>query len=102
MKWTAATLLSIALVNPLSSFSQVCPPNIQSQRATPEIDSFTPRTHTLTSDNGYLIGGYSYFPSYGYGDFYILRLNANLEKLWEASYGGDNSDEILAVHQAAD
>lgn len=98
----AVALLLIALATPLPIFSQLCPPNIQSQRATPANDSVSWNTYKRTSDNGYLIAGYSYFPSYGSGDFYALRLDANLEKVWESAYGGDYSDEVRVAQQTTD
>jgi hypothetical protein len=55
-----------------------------------------------TSDGGYLLGGDSYSgisgdktqPNKGDLDFWIVKTDANGVKQWDASYGGDQEDEL--------
>jgi hypothetical protein len=60
---------------------------------------------TLTADGGFALVGYSSSSSngnktsfsYGSDDFWIVRLNANGDKLWDRSFGGDARDRALSV-----
>ncbi|WP_216688486.1 hypothetical protein [Hymenobacter siberiensis] len=53
-----------------------------------------------TADGGYLLGGNSYSgvgadktgPSRGGGDFWVVKLNAQGQKVWDKTYGGSGSD----------
>ncbi len=55
-----------------------------------------------TSDGGYVIAGYT--TSFGVigNDFLIVKLDSNGDHVWTTTYGGDGSDEALAVHQTLD
>jgi hypothetical protein len=63
-----------------------------------------------TRDGGYILGGYSYSEisgaketsHQGGGDFWIVKLNSNGAKQWDASFGGDNYEGIHALQQTAD
>jgi hypothetical protein len=59
-----------------------------------------------TADGGFLIAGESYglagdgnktSPEYGGGDIWLVRLDAEGQKLWDRSYGGSRSDELRDV-----
>jgi hypothetical protein len=63
-----------------------------------------------TSDGGYAVGGYSYSDpsgdksgaSFGNGDFWIVKLDANGNKQWDASFGGSEFDRVTALQQTRD
>jgi len=65
-----------------------------------------------TKDGGYILGGQSWSvpsgnktsPSYGDlgGDYWIIRLNASGDKLWEQSFGGDYTDQLVGVWETKD
>jgi hypothetical protein len=63
-----------------------------------------------TSDGGYVLGGgaasfangVKTSPNYGGRDYWLVRIDANGQKIWDRSYGGDGGDEIMAVEQLAD
>ena len=58
-----------------------------------------------TSDQGFLLGGYSDSgtggnktnPSFGLSDYWIVKTDANGTKEWDKSFGGDASDLLLSV-----
>jgi hypothetical protein len=64
----------------------------------------------VISDGGFILGGYSQSPpsgnksatNFGADDFWVLRLDAEGNKIWERSFGGSASDYLLAVQQTAD
>jgi len=63
-----------------------------------------------TSDGGFILGGYSgsgatgnkSSPNYGLEDFWIVRLDANGNKVWDRSYGGPDKDILFALQQTSD
>lgn len=63
-----------------------------------------------TSDGGFILGGVSLSgasgnkasSNYGLNDFWLVRLDANGNKLWDRSFGGTDNDELLSLDQAAD
>ncbi len=63
-----------------------------------------------TSDGGYIVGGDSRSgvsgsktsAAYGGADYWILRLDANGNELWEQSFGGTSEDRLAALRQTAD
>ena len=63
-----------------------------------------------TTDGGYIIGGYSYSDasgskssaSYGLGDYWVVKLDANGNKQWDRSFGGTSFDGINALQQTSD
>jgi hypothetical protein len=63
-----------------------------------------------TADGGYVLGGRSASsttgvktsPSYGGGDFWLVRITANGQKLWDRSYGGTGQDDLMTVQPLAD
>jgi hypothetical protein len=58
-----------------------------------------------TSDGGYLVGGTTFSSasgnmtssSHGGQDFWLLRLDAGGNKVWENTYGGTNDDALSVV-----
>jgi len=63
-----------------------------------------------TSDGGYLLGGYSYSGiggdktqgSWGNGDYWIVKIDANGGKQWDKNYGGTGMEFFTCVQQTSD
>ncbi|MHB8522349.1 MAG: immunoglobulin domain-containing protein [Limisphaerales bacterium] len=73
-----------------------------------------------TKDGGYLLGGFSFSPSdgnkaatnfgtimvpasaYPMPDYWIVRIDSNGNRLWDQSYGGNNSDELWTILATSD
>ncbi|WP_448516390.1 carboxypeptidase regulatory-like domain-containing protein [Pseudothermotoga sp.] len=54
-----------------------------------------------TSDGGYVVAGYTRSPS-KWEDVYILKLDANGNKVWEKTFGGSDNDGAYSVQQTND
>jgi hypothetical protein len=62
-----------------------------------------------TADGGFVLGGRSHSapsgtktsPSYGTGDYWLVRIDANGQQLWDRSYGGDGQDDLMSIEQVA-
>ncbi|WP_066834233.1 T9SS type A sorting domain-containing protein [Rufibacter ruber] len=63
------------------------------------------RSVVATNDGGFLLGGYSKsgisgdktMVPRGESDFWVVRVNADGNKLWDRSYGGSNIDELTSM-----
>jgi Secretion system C-terminal sorting domain len=63
-----------------------------------------------TNDGGYLLGGYTYSSNSGDKtdtakggwDTWIIKVDANGNKQWDKSYGGDEKDGLVAMKQTVD
>jgi hypothetical protein len=63
-----------------------------------------------TSDGGFILGGVSLSgttgnktsPNYGLNDYWLVRIDANGNKLWDHSFGGTDNDELLSLQQTTD
>ena len=83
---------------------------IQWQRTFGGTDGDSAAALCLTSDGGYLVGGYSYSSvsgsktaqGFGLGDFWVTRLDASGAALWDKSFGGANFEGITAIAATAD
>jgi uncharacterized delta-60 repeat protein len=53
-----------------------------------------------TKDGGYIVAGGTY--GAGSADIYIIKLDANGNKLWEKTFGGSNNDEAYSIRQTSD
>jgi hypothetical protein len=55
-----------------------------------------------TTDGGYIVAGYT--KSFGAGgeDFYIIKLDANGNMVWEKTYGGSDDDGAHSIQQTSD
>jgi uncharacterized delta-60 repeat protein len=54
-----------------------------------------------TIDGGYIVAGYTWSPSER-EDVYILKLDANGNKLWEKTFGGSDNDGAWSIQQTND
>ena len=55
-----------------------------------------------TSDGGYIVAGYTTSFGAGEEDVYVLKLDADGNKLWEKTFGGEYSDEAYSIQQTND
>ncbi|MFC5270879.1 T9SS type A sorting domain-containing protein [Adhaeribacter terreus] len=63
-----------------------------------------------TSDGGYILGGTSYSgisgdksqASSGLNDFWVIKIDANGNKLWDKTYGGNDGDLLRSLKQTSD
>jgi hypothetical protein len=63
-----------------------------------------------TSDGGYILGGLSYSgisgdksqPCVGVTDFWVIKLDANGNKTWDKTFGGNNIDLLSSLKQTSD
>jgi hypothetical protein len=61
----------------------------------------------VTSDNGYILGGYSYSNisgektenSLGGADFWIVKLDRRGNMQWDKTIGGNKDDELSSIHE---
>jgi Divergent InlB B-repeat domain len=68
------------------------------------------RTMIATADGGFLLGGSSDSPPsgnktsplFGYDDYWIVKVDADGNKLWDKSFGGTAIDEIYAMKETTD
>lgn len=68
------------------------------------------RSMEQTSDNGYILAGYSTSPisgdkteaNNGSGDYWIVKLNDSGEIEWQRTYGAEGDDQPYVIHQTAD
>jgi predicted secreted protein len=55
-----------------------------------------------TSDNGYVITGYTSSFGAGGADFWLVKTDSNGNSQWNKTYGGLNKDEAYSVEQTSD
>lgn len=68
------------------------------------------RSMEQTTDNGYILAGYSNSPisgdktenNKGIGDFWIIKINDAGEIQWQNTYGAEGDDQPYVIHQTAD
>ena len=68
------------------------------------------RSLQQTADGGFILGGYSQSrpggnktsPNFGNDDFWIIRLDANGDKIWDRSFGGLETDVLMSLRQTSD
>ena len=62
-----------------------------------------------TSDGGFVLGGISYSdpgpaktsPGFGTGDYWVVRIDAQGNPLWDAAFGGDSYDQLFSIQEIA-
>jgi len=55
-----------------------------------------------TSDEGYIIAGYTYSFGVGESDYWILKLDSEGDVEWEFTYGGIGDDAAYAIQETSD
>src|SRR5712691_5742213 len=104
----AAQVLSLLIIE--AAAQPMSAPGIEWQRAFGGSQNETLTSLQQTADGGFILGGYSYSSddgnktttNFGGADFWVLRLDANGNKLWEESFGGDGDDFLYSLQQTAD
>ena len=56
----------------------------------------------LTSDNGYVVAGYTRSKGAGGMDIWVLKLDANGNLLWDKTFGGVKDDDAFSACQTSD
>lgn len=67
-------------------------------------------TAALTKDGGYILAGFSHsslsgdktIKNYGLADYWILKLNATGQIMWQKTFGGEGNDEAVSIIQTLD
>ena len=60
------------------------------------------RSIQQTLDGGYIVAGETSSSGAGNADFWILKLNANGDIVWQKTYGGSNDDIARSIQQTLD
>lgn len=60
------------------------------------------RAMARTADGGFIIAGETYTNTQGSADVLIIKTDADGNKLWQKTYGGDQADQVKQVAVAAD
>ena len=55
-----------------------------------------------TSDGGYILAGLTMSFGASDEDAWLIKTNANGNKVWEKTFGGSSDDDAWAVHQTSD
>ncbi|RME64713.1 MAG: hypothetical protein D6778_07465, partial [Nitrospirae bacterium] len=55
-----------------------------------------------TSDGGYIVAGWTQSFGAGYGDFLVLKLDADGNVQWQKTYGGADDDGASSIQQTSD
>jgi len=63
-----------------------------------------------TADGGYILGGISFSDvsgnkasaNYGFGDYWVVKLDASGNKQWDRSFGGNSNEVLHALRQTSD
>jgi len=103
-------LLILSIIGTVSlSFLPNCGPRIP----TPGIDTLWTRTIggvrddqgqnvKVTPDGGYVVAGYTHSVGAGGNDFYLFRIGAAGNLIWDKTYGGAKDEQAYAVAVTAD
>lgn len=94
----------IMIVSVFLSFLPNCGPRIPA----PGIDTLWTRTIggvrddqgqnvKVTPDNGYIVTGFTHSVGAGENDFYLLRIGASGNLMWDTTYGGVRDEKAYAV-----
>ncbi len=103
-------IVALLLVSVAAHMFAANPSAIQWQRTFGGSEADSSSAVRPTSDNGYVVGGYSYSdvsgakssPGFGHGDFWMIKLDAGGNKQWDQTYGGGQFDGLKALQQTGD
>jgi len=65
-------------------------------------DNYIARSVKQTSDGGYIIGGYMNPPTDDIANFLIIKTDADGNKIWEQTFGGERSERAYTVELTSD
>ncbi len=102
-------LFFLLLLSPIL-FKSVSAQQIEWQRTIGGADSDRPRTIQQTSDGGFICGGYSHSNigfektenCLGSSDYWVLKLDATGNIIWQNTIGGADTDGLSMVYQCSD
>src|SRR5438876_5065819 len=105
-----APLLALSLIISHAAAKPMSGPRIEWQGTFGGSSDETLTSLQQTTDGGFILGGYSSSSAngnktstnFGGADFWVLRLDANGNKLWEESLGGNDNDFLYSLQQTAD
>jgi len=62
------------------------------------------KAHSIqqTTDDGYIVAGWTYSSGAGNGDVYVLKLDSDGNLEWEKPFGGSNEDGAYSIQQTTD
>ena len=106
MRKTFTTLM--LLFAAFFGFSQA--PEIEWENTIGGIDNDYLMCIQQTTDGGYILGGYSAYNisgdktenSNGLSDYWVVKLDASGNKIWENSFGGSDNDTLTSLQQTSD
>ncbi len=89
---------------------QVCPPGVEWQRAFGGSSADVLEAFALMPDGGIAMGGYSVSPpggnktsaDFGAEDFWVIRMDASGNKLWDLSFGGTGVERLESLVVTSD
>ena len=107
---TRVLILASLIFAVYNGVSQITAPSVQWQRTFGGSLSDGAFGLQQTTDGGYIICGFSSSstngnktsPARGANDCWVVRLDANGQKLWDATYGGNGDERISKLKQTSD
>src|SRR5689334_19620190 len=108
--WSLRWLLVAANILPIAMGAAESPPGIQWQKAFGGTNDDWLYIAQPLSDGGFILGGTSDSPpsgnktsaAYGAADFWVIKVDASGEKLWEGSFGGLGNDQLTSIGETSD
>ena len=111
MRAFSVLLMGVSILWTVLAFGQsVLPPTVEWEKVYGGDEADRAVCLVRTMDNGWLTGGRSYSgvsgnkstPNYGGHDFWVLRLDASGNKVWEGNFGGTGDDLLSPAQQTSD
>jgi hypothetical protein len=107
--WPVVLVLKVLLAAPAHG-QQALPPPLEWQRAFGGADSDTLFAVEQLTDGGFILGGQSYSPtsgnktaqSFGFIDYWIVRLDAQGNQQRDRCFGRTSADHLTSLQQATD
>ncbi len=107
--WSVVSAL-MPLLAVLAHGQQLAPPTVEWQRVYGNTESDSFGALQQTSDGGYIVGGTSYSPAngnktcqgFGNVDYWVVRLDADGNLLWDRCFGGHGQDTLSSLQETVD